>query len=149
MRASESEYRILTAPDPSLCFWASLILQKDGAWRKLFVLDPPGDPGKNSLSSMHFLLCTSFCPSAKRRLGVSLAPSVESSPRTCQPSYLIRFGQEGEIATQESTALFALSLTWVVRDLPAHVCTFLMPSAVDLHLPSEKSAPAKRTRLPK
>ena len=33
----------------------------------------------------------------------------------------IRFCQEGQIATQESTALFALYLTWVVRDLPALV----------------------------
>ena len=31
----------------------------------------------------------------------------------------IRFGQEGDIATQESTALFDLYLIWVVRDLPA------------------------------
>ena len=29
----------------------------------------------------------------------------------------VRFNQEGEIATQESTALFALSLPWVVREL--------------------------------
>ena len=35
-------------------------------------LDPPGDPGKKS--SIHFRLCTSFCPSAKRRLDVGLAP---------------------------------------------------------------------------
>ena len=34
----------------------------------------------------------------------------------------LRFGQEGEIATRGgSTALFALSLTWVMRDLPAPV----------------------------
>ena len=33
----------------------------------------------------------------------------------------MRFDQEGEIATQESTALFALSLPWVLRDLPAPV----------------------------
>ena len=31
---------------------------------------------KKSSSSMHFRLCTRFCPSAKRRLGVNLAPSV-------------------------------------------------------------------------
>ena len=41
-----------------------------------FFFDPPGDPGKNILSSIHFRLCTSFCPSAERRLGVNLAPSV-------------------------------------------------------------------------
>ena len=41
-----------------------------------FFFHPPGDPGKKSLSSIHFRLCTSYCPSTKRRLGVNLAPSV-------------------------------------------------------------------------
>ena len=48
--------------------------------------DPPGDSGTKRLSSIHFRLCTSFCPSAKRRLGVHLAPSVKSTPWTCRPS---------------------------------------------------------------
>ena len=37
-----------------------------------FFFDPPGDPGKNSLSSIHFRLCTSFRPSAERRLCFSV-----------------------------------------------------------------------------
>ena len=41
-----------------------------------FFFDPPGDPGKKSLSSIHFRLCTSFRPSAERRLCVNLAPPV-------------------------------------------------------------------------
>ena len=40
----------------------------------LLFLDPPGDPGKKSLSSIHFCLCSS--PSAKRSLGVDFALSV-------------------------------------------------------------------------
>ena len=35
-----------------------------------FFLDPPGDPGKKSI---HFRLCTSFRPSAERRLCVNLS----------------------------------------------------------------------------
>ena len=41
-----------------------------------FFLDPPGDPGKKSLSSIHFRLCTSFRPSAERRLCVNFPPPV-------------------------------------------------------------------------
>ena len=37
-----------------------------------------------------------------------------------------RFHQEGEIATQESASLFSLSLTLVVRDLPAPVHFLLL-----------------------
>ena len=62
------------------------------------LLDPPGDPGENSLSSIlvHVRLCTSFCPSALTsplRLSQhrGLAGLLQPSP--------IRFGQEGEIAT--------------------------------------------------
>ena len=36
----------------------------------------PGDPVKKSLSFIHLRLCTSFCASAERRLGVNLAPSI-------------------------------------------------------------------------
>ena len=42
----------------------------------VFFLDPPGDPGEKSLSPIHFRLCTSFRPTAERRLCVNLAPPV-------------------------------------------------------------------------
>ena len=41
---------------------------------------------KKRSSSVHFRLCASFRPSAKRRLGVNLAPSVKATPWTCRPS---------------------------------------------------------------
>ena len=46
----------------------------------------------------------------------------------------IRFGQEGEIATQESIAIFALSLTWVVAGVLAH------PPVLVLHCATSISA---------
>ena len=69
----------------------------------------------NGLSSLHFRLCMSFYPSAKRRLGANLAPSVKSTPPwTCRPPSTepCRIGQEGEIATRESTLVLRNSFSF-------------------------------------
>ena len=47
-----------------------------------------------------------------------LAGLLRLNPKKVNTSVNItRFGQEGDIATQESSALFSLSFTWVLRDL--------------------------------
>ena len=111
-------------------------------------LDPPGDPGKayHTFVSVpvfvHLQNADSTLTSPLRfnpfgvpkslpyKLELNLSPKRVSSCKGVKSNRgladllgrnPVTFGQESEIATQESTALFALFLTWVVRDLPVPV----------------------------
>ena len=97
----------------------------------LFFYPLSEDPGEKSLSSIDYTFVCVPVFVHLQNADLVLTSPLRFSRHFGLASLLrpnpIRFGREGDTVTQESTALFALTLTWVVvRDLPAPVHFLLL-----------------------